>query len=123
MCISDWRLGRLVRAISRTEAIQPASDLLIAAVQQRVGISFLLPLGTFNVDVVPDADYALDTGFRMSTSVGFYHFTVTNHGDLPMRRWTVHNLSVITANVGIIEYFLPEEVLSQAMEELRSVYK
>lgn len=131
MCLQDYQIGRLVRAEVRMVPTSSTTFELAPRNKDRVAITFAFgnPQG---VNISPEIDAVLYEGFPLATeystltpaTVGNYydwqvrHFTVQEYGDLPMRRW--HGIATGTNyNVMVIEYILPEDVLSMTPEQLR----
>lgn len=121
MCIGDWRLGRLIRAVEGPIVTFGVGLLTINPSMQRVGLTFALagtgttvaPLATVSVNGL--AFMSLDNGFP------YVHFTMATHGDLVTKQWGFQVIGA-TAYGYYIEYFLPENYLSAALKSFESEY-
>lgn len=122
MCLSDWRLGRLIRTKARLVTSAASPGTIINADQQRVGISFCLnnPDVTLpsNVDIFIDGVCA----FNLSAADPYRKLTLANDGDMPTRQFGISTVSISNI-VRVVEQWLPENVLSAGLAEFTSKYK
>jgi len=110
MCVGDWRLGRLIR--SRGNHLVPIGNIIgtLPRNQQRVGVTFCAFPSTevFTLAVRYGGVETFTVGQFITTAL-VQHYTIVEHGDLPMQEF----LCVVGAGgtVEVIEYFLPEDAL------------
>lgn len=131
MCIADWQLGRLIRSLPpRAVGVGGTSLPLAVFNKDRVAISFAA-IGQDVAVVTPRVTATALLGFPIIQPASIVaitdpifaytphlHFTLKDHGDLPMQAW--NGISSTTGVVIIvIEYLLPEDVLSLTPDELR----
>lgn len=122
MCISDWRIARLVSVQSTAFDTAAATGLSYGANKQRVAIGFYV---TSTITVAGNTPIiALDGSnlFKMNIAQQFIEFNFLEHGSLPQRAWSV--VAGGAASTGrVIEYFLPEDVLAAAIQQFYSEYR
>lgn len=121
MCLMDWQLGRLIRSQVDYNSVPAATTITWPSNPQRVGFSFILSTGGTWV-IGPDSQQ-IAVGLFPTVSNGLqFHFTLATHGDLPTRFFAARNNGGVTATILTIQYFLPEEYLQYAMEQLKQKY-
>jgi hypothetical protein len=131
MCIQDWQIGRLIRsAASRFICNGSGNQEMLRRNKDRVAVSF----AATGVDIIwirPGPSVGSNDMFPLvtvvSNSIGLdtlttidyytHHFTTKDHGDLPALDWVASGAA--SAEILIVEYFLPEDVLYLTPEELR----
>lgn len=116
MCISDYRIGRLIRSVPKDIAMTPGQVLTIVANPQRVGLDIFVATDTptgFSVFIVAVEDCIIDPPAVVPTR---YSYRMTKDGDLPTRRFTVNNGDAAGHHVTVIEYIIPEAALTDAIQ-------
>lgn len=121
MCLSDWRVGRLIRSQLRQLDAASGPSYTIPGNRQRVGIRFIYAetAGTSAqfLGGVVDGIALILVGFQNPNTL----FTIETDGDLPTKEWTLVASAAI--DFAVIEYFLPEDVLAAGIQQFRSAYK
>lgn len=123
MCMGDWRLGRLIRSVGRNLIVAGTGPTLVAANQQRVGITFCaFPNAGNTLTINVRKAGALVASLSDLGSINMLqHFTLMSHADLPTYEFTA--VLAVAGNVDIIEYILTEEALRLLPKELESQWK
>lgn len=119
MCISDWRIGLLLRSVITPIAITSAATIVVPANRQRVG--FFLNFNAAASGGGLSADLLCETmpiGRYTAFQVPLL-YTLETHGDLCTRQLTISSNVAGISNGGYIEWFLPENVTSAYIEEFR----
>lgn len=121
MCISDWRIGRLITSVTHNLATMVTPSIILPPNRQRVGVSFF-GLGFSDVND-PDFLVTMPDGSLIAINRGlpYLHLTLQSHGDLPTRQFTITDPSD-SDNGTVIEYFMPEQYLSAALDSFRREY-
>lgn len=116
MCISDYRIGKRIRAVPSNWDNNAGIGGLYPARPDRIAITFLprpaIGTATFFATIAID-DIAV--AILQAQGPGL-HFSVLTHGDLPTHKFQL-GVGVTLATAGIIEYFLPNDVLNANIEE------
>ncbi len=119
MCLHDWRAGRLIRTQYTGRNIF-GSPLIIPPNPNRVGIQI-----TWAADVTfsDGASIAIDGVIVAALNIGTpsLMWSLVDHGDVPTKEFVVTDILGAT-NVGVIEMFLPEDMLSAGLNEFISQY-
>lgn len=118
MCLQDWRIGRLIRTVPRSVSLAAAATLTLGRNPQRVG--FFIEMNATSRAGGGNADLTID-GAPLNPFTAFQParlFTVSDYGDLPTREIILTN-NVGTTTFGVIEWFLPEQILQQSVEAIR----
>lgn len=121
MCISDWRIGRLIRPIGHV--VDLAATLTLQANFQRVGLRFsvssstAIPLGNI-IRIAFDGTMEV----YLPDTQGSLLMTLQSDGDLPTRQITV-TLIAGSDKYSVIEYIMPEAYLAAGLEHFNSEYK
>lgn len=122
MCVSDWRLGRLIR-VKATSFVDPQAPTVIAAANKdRVGITLSTQVGTSGFIAAIRHQLATSQFIYFTPDNQFYHFTLLEHGELPTVEWRA-GANPNSDTVTVLEYFLPERVLTAGIEQFKSQYK
>lgn len=130
MCLSDWRAGRLVRAVINTDVCQAGNaQYAINANQQRVGLSIIYTgdsqIGGGVTPITIDSIHLFSGIVIMAKLDGYnpsIHWTLSTHGDLPCRSFTIDPNSLVDP-VTVIEYIASEAMLTAALKEFERTYK
>lgn len=123
MCVSDYRLGSLIRSVIRTFSVTSAQTFTIEANQERVGLTILARGASANGSPIISVDG--NDGFVIggSTYTFPWHITTQTHGDLPTHAFSGTGVNAVTPATGlIIEYLLPRSVIGAMLEEFRRQY-
>lgn len=122
MCISDWRIGRLIRSSTKTVLLGVAGTATIAANRQRVGIIIAVPFA----DPAAAVGVALRQGGVIigsaTTSVPQFMATLQTHGETPTLELSIQELTNNAVVVNITEYFMDESMLTAALESFKGEY-
>jgi hypothetical protein len=122
MCVGDWRLGRMIRANYGLRLVLAGQISVINANPQRVGIDFNLcydsPNNASDLLVGPSGNWM----WSSSGLQGPPEFRLTKHGHLVQESFTVFNPAAGDVNFTYIEYTLPEDVISAAVQQFQSEY-
>lgn len=118
MCISDWRLGRLIRSVSTPFSTAAGTGLVYGRNPQRVGVTILMTTpdpgsgGAFTI--------AFDGGGAgaLPAENAPHSFTLQSHGDLPTRAFVLAAGSAAGAGI-VIEHFMPESYLQAGLDEFK----
>jgi hypothetical protein len=122
MCFMDWRIGRLIRSRTTSVASDGNGRIVLPANQQRVGLSVW---GEINNDVlILDPSNSMLTGAVGTSASPFtpIHITIATHGDLPMQKITILDLSGGGNTITYTEYFAPERMLTLGLEQVMHQY-
>lgn len=116
MCLGDWRLGRVIRHQITNIPNSNATFQLCPANNQRVAVNIAITginiASTFFVDVQIESLLV----FHLTSNLNYVHYDITQYGDLPTK--AVNMVSTLsTGTIAVIEWFLPEDVLSAGIEE------
>lgn len=116
MCISDYRLGRLIRSQLDSQSVAVGTPITIPQHQNRVGIiintSAVISVITSFV-IVTVGGVAVG---KLWSSAPTIAFLLKEHGDLCQKEFTL-TATGTTAACGIVQLFLPESVIDAAIEE------
>ena len=118
MCLGDWRLGRLIRAVPRNLVIAPATIGFIERNPQRVGITFSSFPNALNLMTIAFMDGSTVLG-QIGNLEGIQlvqHLTIVEYGDLVQMR--LRGSCNAGFNIDIVEYIVPESALSMLPEAL-----
>lgn len=115
-------MGRLVRSASRLVTLAAlGGTFTVNPNLQRIAIMFATDPGTAGADNI-----ALQANGVVVGGLGNFlfnvYFNLLMHGDLPTKQWVLTNASADTPSVGIVEFFLPEDVLTEGLEQLKREY-
>ena len=118
MCVSDWRLGRLVRSQNTQASTAAGTGLVYLPNRNRIGITLSLTIG--GVSAANSMIVTFDNGaiFLITHGNPNIHMTLCTHGDFVNRGFVVSAGAVLTT-LTVVEYFLPEEVLAAGLNEFR----
>jgi len=118
MCVSDWRLGRLIRSQNTQVNTAAGTNTLFLPNRNRVGITLSLTVG--GVSAANSMIVTFDNGaaFLITHGNPNVHITLCTHGDFVNRGFVVSGGAVLTT-LTVVEYFLPEEVLAAGLNEFR----
>jgi hypothetical protein len=122
MCIGDWRLGRLIKTVLTPWDLTASINLSIPASRQRVG---LIVSGS-SIFSAASTYFILNCNgvafLNMTQQSHIFRATLADDGDLPMQAWSLTFGSF--AGTGMwSEMFLPEEILTQALEGYMRQYE
>jgi len=111
MCVSDWRVARLIRCRLIAAITPPETAYILPSNRQRVGVSFAITPVAGNALIQVRNSDAFVSMNEIVAPFQFLHFTVKSHGELPTLRWNLTTDGIVTV-VTIVEYYLPEDVLA-----------
>lgn len=118
----DWRLGRLITSVSHS--MTGGAALALPSSKQRVALLFCIndnnaSLGTDSLL----ATFGSNEGtICISEGQLPYLVSLTTHGNIPTKAWVftqVANNEPYT----VVEFFLPEEYLTEGVDTLRKEWK
>lgn len=120
MCVADYRIARLVRAVPMRELVSGGGATFdIPANKQRVGITFFSKsIFGASLFLQLQEDGIFRSFLHLDLSDDMFHFTVQLNGDLPARAWRLENTDVGDSDCTWIEYYLPEQALAMTPEEI-----
>ena len=121
MCISDWRIGRLIRSETKIHTPGIGATGTTAANQNRIGILFA---SLTSVATTRQWPLLLLEGVQidlLTQNERWRLYTIDKHGNLPMRAWGV-TTPVAANSVAVTEFFLPESYLAAGIEEFMRQY-
>ena len=111
MCINDWRLGRYMRTSFRVLSSIDVAPLVVPSSRQRCGILFniqtIAELGGAAMTIQVDGVTLLHQTLFQESRI----LTLDKDGDIPTREFTCIVNSAVAINIGVTEFFLPEEYL------------
>lgn len=128
MCLTDWRLGRLTRSIPSSITVAFGTPMSIAASSQRVAIrlsisSTITPV--FDSIAASNPSLIVSSGGLVVSKLDVFNRTellsFITHGDMPSRAFTI-SIAASSLVLSVIEWFLPEEVIQEALENLKREY-
>lgn len=121
MCLQDWRIGRFITTKSTYFSTPSTGDVLASASRQRVGITFF-GYGLISSGAIVGVGYdgILDM-FAPSYDGPIFHFNLPTHGSLPCKEFLAGS-NAFGADISITEYFLPESMLTEALEHFKREY-
>jgi len=118
MCISDWRIGRLIRSVSSTQTPGIGASATLPRNPQRVGLLIsaqsTLAIST-HYPIISVAGVVISW---MRNGDNAMMFTMQQYGDLTTRDWSVLTPTAATV-LSFTEFFLPEEILAAGLEEFK----
>jgi hypothetical protein len=121
MCIEDWRLGRQIRSQLTSKALTVGQTLSVPISMQRVAIT----LASDPSSAVFNEQCSVTIGGLffcvLQVSQSLIHMTLLEHGDLVTKQFTV-TCGANPRSIVIVEYFLPESVLSDPLESQQRPY-
>jgi len=116
MCLGDWRLGRVIRHQITNFTNTVATYQICAANNQRVAVNIAAVGVNFPTTYFVDVQIDSLMVFHLTGTVNFVHFDITQYGDLPTK--SINIISTLSVgSIAVIEWFLPEDVLSAGIEE------
>lgn len=122
MCISDWRIGRLIRSVAKTATLGANGTLTINGSRQRVGISIAVPV----VDQATAVGVSLSQGGVIlgvvCNSTPAFMATLQTHGESPTLTLVATELCGNITIVSVIEYFMDESMLTEAKDNFARDY-
>lgn len=121
MCVGDWRLGRFIRCVGTPFDISTGAGVTLAANPHRVGICAGLSVPSSST--VTQSVWTFTNGILVphQTNNAFKMLTMVEFGDLVTRGVTISNgLNQGSGAWG--EFFLPEAILGEALENLQREY-
>lgn len=119
MCLGDWRLGRMVRAVGRTAVTNAGTGLLtIPGNPQRVALSLGGTAAGDNIFLQQIGSDVINQTLVVNGTVPLWHISLLTHGDLPTKALTIFQSGVAGSNVSWIEYYMDENVLAKAQDWL-----
>ena len=143
MCVGDWRLGRLIKPVITRFNTLGSVNIAYPPNPCRVGITLAQGLGAAFLSGLSESGGPLPAAVSISgelddayafkvlidsndgiiiTSLALpWHITLATHGALPTRRFSIASV-LQDVNGLVIEYFLPEDVLSAALESFKTDY-
>jgi hypothetical protein len=121
MCVNDWRLGRLIRSRVTTFTSPATLDQLAARNADRVGITFSVFEAGSDLTILVDEAGSGKSFVVLTPNYPWIHLTLQEHGDLPTKRFRM-GANVPALNITVIEYFLPERVLSETIAKFYAGY-
>lgn len=119
MCVSDWRLGRLIRSAGRTVNIPMGGTVDIAADSQRVAIIIAATL----TDITAGQISISANGVVFCYTLPFSQpavISLVHYGDLPTKK-----LTLASSNGGadelahVTEFWLSEAILHESLDQLK----
>lgn len=123
MCVSDYRLGSLIRSVIRAYSVTNAQTFTIPTNQERVGLTICPAAVTANGVTIVSIDGTAGIAVGGSTYTFPWHITTQTHGDLPTHAFSGTGVNAVTPATGlIIEYFLPRKVIGAMLEEFQRQY-
>lgn len=128
MCLQDWRLGRLLNFSVKNVPADLTSGDIVQPNQQRVGLSmsFLDGQEADQSGGVLTWDQTLISvdGVRIMVVEPYvynYKFDLLSHGLLVTKKWSFSQY-ILHANIAVVEWFLPEDVLASGIAQFKSEY-
>jgi len=121
MCISDWRIGRLIRSETKIHTPGIGATGTTPANQNRIGILFA---SLYNNVTVTQWPLLLLDGVQidiLTQNERWRLYTIAKHGNLPMRSWGI-TTNIAANSVAVTEFFLPESYLAAGIEEFMRQY-
>lgn len=110
MCVSDWRVARLVNARVIQAVVSPATNYSLPPNPLRVGVSIAVTPSTGNAQIQVLSQNITVALSEVFTPYLFFHFTCMEYGNLPQMQWNVIGDGLGT-NITIIEYTLPADAI------------
>lgn len=121
MCISDWRIGRLIRSVGTVWNTGSGVGVNIPPNKQRVGLTFAADANGAAVSAAAILTFTGGGVLVIGNGRAMTHITLLTHGDLPTRGGII--TTVVSLSTGAwIEYLLPEECLAAGLEEFKRQY-
>lgn len=129
MCFMDWRIGRLIRSVQHKTSGNNITPLDLPPNQQRVALTVFptaaqvagafvnTPLFVIPIDALGNVIGANGFVFDMPL-----HITLATHGDLPTKGWRVLLANNVSADALVIEYLVPESLLTLGLQLLQRDY-
>jgi hypothetical protein len=118
VCVSDYRLGRLIRSRQRITALALAATLDVPADPLRLAIGFYSANSLGTEMLLIDIEGTLTDFFELRPNNQYLVFTAAIHGDLVTKRWQVRGTSAANASISLVEWWLPENVLRDNFDKL-----
>lgn len=121
MCISDWRLGRLIRTQINAKSLTSGQTISVPANPARVGI--ILAMSTPQTLTANVVTVTID-GVLWGHINGYMpqlRFHMNNDGDITTRSFLLTN-GTITQTLSITELLLPESILAENLNNLMRPY-
>lgn len=122
MCISDWRLGRLIRKQITPFGLAAAGTASVGASRQRVG----LMICAFGSAAGANTGGQITTSGTVVGLVGnatpIIQFTLDQNGDFCQEPFTVTATAATTLTGCFVEMFLPEDVITAGIEQFYSEF-
>jgi hypothetical protein len=115
MCISDWRLGRLIRSQTTSAALTVGQTLILPPNAQRVGVILSNSIGTLGSANSATVAIGGVNCFLICGALPPLSLTLKDYGDL-ITKQIVLTCGTTAATIFATELFLPESVLSEAIE-------
>ena len=124
MCVNDWRLGRLIRSQFTLLTTPGTPSKLVNASQQRVGIR-IAPTFADNTTIMILYARKGSTNIPLKSMSLFdpaFEATLAGDGDLPTYEFRFDD-GGSNVDVGIVESFLPESALTEALQSIERSYQ
>lgn len=122
MCLGDWRLGRLIKSVPRNQVVVGPATFDIPHNNQRVALQIYTDAGTILGGNGMSIFRGTTLVYLISPVGGPFYVDLKDHGDAPVHKYTC-DPGANTVTVMIVEWFLPEPVLNEALECLQREYK
>lgn len=116
MCMSDWRLGRLIRTVGSFQTVANAGTMVIGTNRDRVGIIISIDVSSTASVTRVSIDVDGLRAMSLSTTNPQVIYTLASHGDLPTRQFTM-TAQGTGFNIGVLELIAPEKMIDAAIEE------
>jgi hypothetical protein len=119
--MNDWRIGRMIAAVSKNWDTPSSTNLVYPANRQRVG----LLIGT---SIVCSATTGITITFSGGAVIALYaaqpplRLSLAEHGLLVQQGFTIAVAFGATTG-SVTEFIMPENYLSAGLEQFRSEYK
>lgn len=121
MCISDYRIGRLIRSQSDTYSVAAGSPQTIPAHRDRVGIYFATSTPILIVTSVVNINCNGVVIAKLWGAQTIQRLLLAEDGDLCTKEFTITAVGS-THVVGVHQLFLPEAAIAAALEEFKRSY-
>lgn len=121
MCVSDWRIGRLIRTQATAFDSTVPTGLTYNPNRQRVGILIVPTPSAFAVTQVVIATFLNGTKIVFDATAQAKLLSMQEFGELTTFGFTLTVVGTITTGV-VTEFFLPEEIIQAGLDEFRRSY-
>lgn len=122
MCLGDWRLGKFLRSESNAFS-STATPAVLRPDQCRVGVQIAVTALSASGGAIEITHGGVQLAFLGPSNSGLWLATLPTYGDIVQKEITATPVGGNTMVWGVTEWWLPEDVLRQAIESLRSEYR